>query len=305
MMEEIIDIDIDKDTQSYYTRLICIINIVVAAIALPLASIVLLCVRSILKSNSATSLRLVLVVLCLDIITCFTFIVLSIPVLIQRDFLEYYPIACSFSYFFYDGSILLSLWFLAIVSLERFFYIVLEIHISLFKWSIIMCTLLSVVAIIGIYSEIDDTIKVMPLTSYCFVSVRDTQGRINLLILIILNWVSFIITIVSYVSVLILTVKTKWITKITDPAQLKTFNSEMNKVIIRLLLILAFYLLTNGYETYLATWSIITNIERSQKGDYIATSMQNFNPLINCILLLLINKDVGISLFNWIKDIKS
>lgn len=285
--------EIDVDLESYYIKIICIINLIVAIIALPLSSLILSSARSILSSNSVVSIRLTLVVLCLDILSCLTYIILSIALLLRNDFLDYSPLACNLSFFFYIGSIFLSIWFLAVISLERFLYIVLDISISLLTWLLVMTVLLIILVIIGFYSFFNSIIKVMPLKTYCFLSPVDNLGYINLIVISILNWASVIIVAFSYTSILIITIKTKLKTRLSLLVQLKKLNSQLNIAIIRLLLILCFYLLTNSYEAYLESWSILTRLDRSKIEDFISAAIQNFNPLVNCILVLLINKDAN------------
>jgi hypothetical protein len=295
---------IDEMLQNYYTKIICIINLTVAIIALPVASSILFSAKSILKTNKTTSLRLILVVISLDVISCLAFITLSISVLIKIDFLTTYPIACKISYFFYDVSILLSLWFLALISLERYLHIVLEVYIPIIIWYIIMGVLLSLITSIGIYTIYINKLEVMPLATYCFLSTTDTPGHVNLMIISIINWISVIIVLFSYVSILILTLKTKLLTKSRNSSQLRRFHKQLNIALLKVVLILSFYLLTNSYETYLELWSTITRMDRSQTEDFLATALQNFNPLINCILLLLINKDISDTLVNWAIQVK-
>jgi hypothetical protein len=133
----------------------------------------------------------------------------------------------------------------------------------------------------------------MPLKTYCFLSPVDNLGYINLIVISILNWASVIIVAFSYTSILIITIKTKLKTRLSLLVQLKKLNSQLNIAIIRLLLILCFYLLTNSYEAYLESWSILTRLDRSKIEDFISAAIQNFNPLVNCILVLLINKDAN------------
>jgi uncharacterized protein YsxB (DUF464 family) len=166
-----------------------------------------------------------------------------------------------------------------------------------------MGTLLTTIIVIGVLSVISNNFDVMPLGTYCFISSTLIEGQVSLMVISILNWISVITVLISYISILLVAIKTKFATKLSIQAQLKS-NSELNIAIMRVLLILGFYLLTNSYETYLELWSIITKMDRSQESDFIATVLQNFNPLVNCILLLLINNDVSTSLVTWVKDIK-
>jgi hypothetical protein len=285
---------IDLSLKNYYTRITCSINLCVGICALPLASLILVSAKKVLKSNKTTSLRLILIVLCLDIISCFSYIVISISVLAKIDFIAKFPVACTLSYFFFDGSILLSLWFLALVSLERYFHIVLEIQVRPVIWYVIMILLFVIILFVGIFSIATDTFVVMPMAAYCFLSAEDARGHINLLIISVLNWISVLIVLFSYTSILIYTLKIRYLAK--SPVinqELKAFHNQLNLTIIKVILILSFYLLTNSYETYLEVWATITKMDRDQQADFIANALQNFNPLINCILLLLINRDIS------------
>jgi hypothetical protein len=273
-----------------FTKQMSIINLTIGLLALPLTILIILSSIPLLRKNSYTNIRLLLVVVGMDLVTCLTFIVGSILTLVDEDFFLTYDIACKIDYFFYDGSILSSTWLLAIVGLERFFNICMQKKFSLKLWYSMVGVLLLFFTGTGVYGLITNSIQPVPMNTYCFVAPSHNEGNKILLVLSIFNWISLITVIVSYTSISLYTYKVNRSTLSHVNQSLKSaLKQKYQKTFVKVIALLIFFIITNGYETYLELREFITKSDRSPYEDIVATSIQNLNPLINSILLIAIN----------------
>ncbi|KXN67684.1 hypothetical protein CONCODRAFT_72795 [Conidiobolus coronatus NRRL 28638] len=281
-----------------YTLALDIVNLFIGAVGLPITLLIGISMLPLLKSNQTTNIRLVFVVLIIDLVTCVTLILETIASFIRPDYLTAYPALCNLAHLVAGGSTFCSIWFLAIVSFERYCHIVLEKRVKNFVWYGLM-TLVSLMYIgVSIYSMIANSIKTNLLGVYCFVSAELTEGKVLFYIVTILNLTSILTVIFSYVSIALVTLKMKKRAKMTNPEQIKDFNNAITVAFLKIFVIVVFYLITNCCETYLQIYEIITGNTRSDLVDVISTSLINSNPIVNSILLLLINKEVGVRFYD-------
>jgi hypothetical protein len=281
-----------------YTLALDIVNLFIGAVGLPITILIGISMLPLLKSNQTTNIRLVFVVLVIDLITCFTLILETIASFLNPTYLTDYPALCNLAHLVAGGSTFCSIWFLAIVSFERYCHIVLEKRVKNFVWYGLMAIVSLMYICISIYSMVADSIRTNSLGVYCFVSAELMQGKILFYVVTILNLSSILTVIFSYISIALVTLKMKKRAKMTNPEQIKDFNNAITVAFLKIFVIVIFYLITNCCETYLQIYEIITGNTRTDLVDVISTSLINSNPIVNSILLLLINKEVGVRFYD-------
>ncbi|KXN67687.1 family A G protein-coupled receptor-like protein [Conidiobolus coronatus NRRL 28638] len=249
--------------------------------------------RPLLKSNQTTNIRLVLIVLIVDLITCGTLLIEAIAGFIRPDYLFEVPTLCKLAHLFAGGSTFCSIWFLAIVSFERYTHIVLEKTLKNIFWYLIMGVVSCFYIGTSIYSMVEDSIRPNELGVYCFVDSKKAEGKVLFYIVTILNITSIITVVFSYISIAKATLKMKNKAKVSNPERVTDLDRTVTLAFLKIFGIVAFYLITNTFETYLQVYEIFTDSKRSPMMDVISTALINSNPVVNSILLLLINKEVG------------
>jgi hypothetical protein len=249
--------------------------------------------RPLLRSNQTTNIRLVLIVLIVDLITCGTLLIESIAGFIRPDYLFKVPMLCNLAHLFAGGSTFCSIWFLAIVSFERYTHIVLEKTLKNIYWYLIMVVVSCFYVGTSIYSMVADSIEPNKLGVYCFVRSDEPEGKVLFYIVTILNIVSILTVVFSYVSIAKTTLKMKNKAKVANPERVTDLDKTITMAFLKIFVIVAFYLITNSFETYLQVYEIFSKVQRGPLTDVISTALINSNPVVNSILLLLINKEVG------------
>ncbi|KXN67688.1 family A G protein-coupled receptor-like protein [Conidiobolus coronatus NRRL 28638] len=283
-------------TDPEYTFILSIINLFIGLLGIVVISLILISTRSILKENSTTNLRLVIIVLIVDFITCWTLLLGGLSTAIKPDFFFEFPKICVLGHFIAGGSTFCSIWFLALISFERFCLICLDYKVSNSVWYTMIASLLSLYCGMGIYSLFKNSIEPVTLGVYCFVSPEHSEGLIILFMVCILNCISLLTVLISYLGIGYITLSfTKQQYKFSEnKREFTQFKKTLYLAFIKIFLIVTFYLITNSFETYLELLELIKKSNRSHKADLIAAALTNSNPLVNALLLLLINKDVGV-----------
>jgi hypothetical protein len=282
-------------TDPGYTQILSIINLFIGLLGIVVISLILISTRSILKENSTTNIRLVVIVLVVDFITCWTLLLGGLTTAIKPDFLFEFPKICVLGHFIAGGSTFCSIWFLALISFERFCLICLDYRVPNSVWFTMIFSLLSLYFGMGVYSFFKDSIEPVTLGVYCFVSPEHPEGLIILFMVCILNCISLITVLFSYLGIGYITLSfTNQQSKFSqNKREFSQFKRTLYLAFIKIFLIVTFYLLTNSFETYLELLELIKKSDRSHRADLIAAALTNSNPLVNALLLLLINKDVG------------
>jgi hypothetical protein len=275
-----------------YTVILCCVNLLIGLVGIFIISLIFISIRELIRSSN-TTIKLVQIVLVVDFITCWTLILGPISTFIKPLFLFDFPVFCKLGHFIAGGSTFCSIWFLAIISLERFFLIVMDYKVPNKAWYTVVASLIILYTGMGIYCVFKDSIEPVALGVYCFVSPEHPEGLVLLYIVCIFNIISLLTVLISYICIAYKTLKFKNLSKIRTEGEVKEFQKAMQNACIKIIIIVTFYVLTNSFETYLELFELITKKNRSPLADLVAACLTNSNPLINAVLLLLINKDVG------------
>jgi hypothetical protein len=200
---------------------------------------------------------------------------------------------CQVDYFFFIGSLFLSVWLLAVVSIER--VIVVIFHRKL-TWPAVLSLIIfffSYYLFTFIYGLLTDAIKPSKLWNYCFINAESKAGYAILSMISILSTLTIFIVAISYISIGIYVLKVSLGIRNKTIQSSNTASKNIKKVFIRMMLTVIAYMITNSFEIGLELREISILQERTPLEELVCSVMQNFNVMVNSTIILISNEQVS------------
>jgi hypothetical protein len=269
----------------YYIPL-AIIFIIFGIIGISLTFILLISCWNLIKKFKKSNLKISLIILVSDLLTSLSFFILGIMALSNGKLLAQSRAFCSIMDLFYIGSTYISIWLVALMSLERGLIIIHGITLPSSVWISLMTFEFLYYYTINLISIGYHEIGLAHLAIYCMSTPVNMLGYLTICSYALLFVISFSLVIYSYIGIAIIQRKRAWndIRELHIPKSIALDQSTrtMSKVILLLVL----YLLANSLELFNTILEIYTRKTRPVLLDFISTCLMNFNPIINSLLLI-------------------
>ncbi|KXN65060.1 family A G protein-coupled receptor-like protein [Conidiobolus coronatus NRRL 28638] len=269
----------------YYIPL-AVIFVIFGIIGISLTLILFISCYNIIKKFKKSNLKISLIILVSDLLTSVSFLILGLSALLNGRTLAESRAFCSVMDLFYIGSTYISIWLVALMSLERGLIIIHGITLPSSVWISLMAFEFLYYYVINLISIGFYEIGLANLAIYCMSTPVNLLGYLTICSYALLFIISFSLVIYSYIGIAIIQRKRAWndIRELHIPKTIALDQSTrtMGKVILLLVL----YLLANSLELFNTILEIYTHKTRSVLLDFISTCFMNFNPIINSLLLI-------------------
>jgi hypothetical protein len=193
------------------------------------------------------------------------------------------------------GSIL-SMLYTALLSMERGLLIIHNTSLPIWVWLLAMAIDFAGLLVFNLISINLDHMGLAELAIYCMVNPEYITGYITLIWYFAVMSVGLLMVCYSYVGIAIVQRRKAW----QDIRELNVNKDETlkqaNKIIYKVLFLLILYLACNLTEIINTVCELITGETRSATADFVSIVMLNFNPKINCLILIHFYEPIKISL---------
>jgi hypothetical protein len=266
--------------------------LVVGSLQLPLTLMLLISSFKLIFKKFTSNLTIGTCVLIIDFINVCS--ILSIGLLSQIDgyYLPNHQLLCDFNAIIYVGSVYISSWYVALLSLERGLLLIHKVKLSLKFWITAIIIEFFYFMICNLVTIVNGEMQIMMLAVYCLGNPEVIFGYFTIVSYAVMMWLNVIIVCYSYTGIAITQ-------RLFCYSQIRELNldkkeaiKENNILIGKVLIILTLYLLTNTFELANTTMELITGVTRLPICDLISTILISLNPLVNSILLLHFQKDI-------------
>jgi hypothetical protein len=240
--------------------------------------------------NCHADTQLCAIVSVTDIIVCFCSLFRAIFTKFPYNLIEIHHSWCTFDILTGSQFSLISGYFLAVMSIERFLLICLNIKLSIYIWYFILALAVLpqyITAIIAAYAGLAIVVK---MKVYC-TFVPKGSGYIVYFIINIMFIISVISVLFSYIGIMIVKYK-QCLNQLNLNIPKEKVYRECRSTIFKSLLYIILYLIIFSGKIYSLAYEMITGIKRTILMDTIATCLIACSSFINAVILLYMNQEV-------------
>ncbi|KXN66930.1 hypothetical protein CONCODRAFT_11098 [Conidiobolus coronatus NRRL 28638] len=212
---------------------------------------------------------------------------------------------CQVDYFFFIGSVFLSVWLLAVVSIERVIVVIFHRKPTWLFLSSLILFFAIFYLFTFIYGLLTDTIKPSRLWNYCFITAESKAGGVILSMISILSTLTILIVIISYTSIAIYVLKVNLDVRNKTTEYGNGSSKNIRRAFIRMILTVIAYIITNSFEIGLELREISVLQERSLLEELICSVMQMFNVMVNSTIILISNEQASENFWKLVRFWKS
>ncbi|KXN64679.1 hypothetical protein CONCODRAFT_14125 [Conidiobolus coronatus NRRL 28638] len=248
------------------------------------------------KKCRSPHLKISFAILILDFILCLVMIVMGISANVNGKYLATHTWFCGFVDIFYIGSTYISIWYVALMSLERGLLIIHKISFPLWLWIAIMISEVMIFLVLNIFSISFNQMGLAELAIYCISTPDRPTGYITIIWYFAMMCINLLIVTYSYTGIAIMQRRRAW----KDIRELNMDKNDTlrraNSIIKKVLFLLFLFLACNMLEIINTVIELSTSKARSAAADFASIMMLNCNPIINCIILIQFHESIKISL---------
>jgi hypothetical protein len=266
--------------------------LVVGGLQLPLTLMLVISSFKLIFKKFTPNLTIGIWILIIDFINICTIFSIGLLSLIDGYYLPNHQLLCDFNAIIYLGSVYISSWYVALLSLERGLLLIHKVKLNLKFWIVVMVIEFFYFMICNLVTIANGEMELMTLAVYCLGNPDTLFGYFTIISYAVMMWLSTIIVCYSYIGIAI-TQRLFCYKQIRELSLDKKGAIKENNIIIgKVLIILILYLLTNTFELVNTTMELITGVTRLPICDLISTILIAWNPLLNSMLLLHFQKDI-------------
>jgi hypothetical protein len=257
-----------------------------------------------LKKASHTDFKLSMIVVVTDIFVSSGLFIRAVIGMLPYHLFEISKEWCTFDYFYTALLLVLSGYSLAIMSLERFFLICLDIQFPFYFWVVlILLTWLPpyIYSFIIIGSE-NVFIIVGKTKTACTAGAAGMAYGLFILILI-LFFLSFGCVIVSYVGIMVVKVK-QCLNQLRMNVPKDQVYSDLRSTLIKSIVYISIYVMTFSSKLFIVVYELFIGKKRTIEMDAISNCMVSCSVIANPLVLLYMHNDTRETFFAFIQSIK-
>jgi hypothetical protein len=248
------------------------------------------------KKSSSPHLKISFAILILDSILSLVMIIMGISAKVNGKYLATHTWFCGIVDIFYIGSTYISIWYVALMSLERGLLIIHKISFPVWLWVGIMISEVIIFLIINIISISFNQMGLAELAIYCMSTPDQPIGYVTIMWYFAMMCMSLLLVIYSYTGIAVMQRQRAW----KDIRELNMDKNDTlrkaNNIIRKVLILLFLFLACNMLEIINTIIELTTGKVRSAAADFASIVMINFNPIINCIILIQFHESIKLSL---------
>ncbi|KXN66209.1 hypothetical protein CONCODRAFT_11998 [Conidiobolus coronatus NRRL 28638] len=255
-----------------------------------------------LTKNSHVDIKLCAIVAAADVLTCLCLIFRSIFSKFPYDIFEVHHAWCTFDALVTAQLTIFSSYFLAIMSIERFLLICLNISLSIYIWYTILAIGVFPYYISACISAYYGLATLTAAKIYCSFTPQG-PAHVTFLLINILFYLSLFLVIFSYIGIMIMKYK-QCLNQLNLNIPKEQVYRECRSTIFKSFLYIILYLLVFSGKIYSVTYIIITGKPRTMLMDIIATCLVSFSSFVNAVILLYMNQEVRKSFMELMYKVK-
>jgi hypothetical protein len=237
-----------------------------------------------------------------DIIVCFCSLFRAIFTKFPYNLIETHYGWCTFDLLSGSQFNLISGYFLAIMSVERFLLICFNIQLSIYIWYTILVLATLPQYIAASVSAYYGLAMIVKIKVYCTVMSK-SSGYIVFIIINSMFVLSVISVLFSYIGIVIVKYKQCLNQLSLNIPKTQVYN-ECRSTLSKSFLYIILYLLIFSGKIYSITFELITGQKRTILMDTIATCLIACSSFINAVILLYMNQEVRISFIGLISKLR-
>jgi hypothetical protein len=290
-----------KDLEIYNARgvlsyVLAYLYIIEGGLGMFITILVLITNYQTLKKSRSPTLKISFAILITDVVFCTMLLLMGVTANINGKYIASHSWLCGLCDIFYMGSKYISIWYVTLLSLERGLLIVYKITFPIWFWLGVMAAELLGFLILNIISISLNQMGLAELAISCMSTPDYTAGYVTIVWYNIMMVFSLIVAISSYIGIGVAQRKKAW----KDIKDLHMDKEETlkqaNRTVKRVLILLFLYLACNSIEIINIAYEFFTGYTRSAEADFAAIVMINFNPTVNCVILISFHEHIKSSL---------
>jgi hypothetical protein len=290
-----------KDLEIYNARgilsyVLSYLYIIEGAVGMFITILVLITNYQTLKKSKSATLKISLGILITDVIFCTMLLLMGVTANINGEYIASHSWLCGLYDIFYMGSKYISIWYVTLLSLERGLLIIYKFSIPLWFWLGVMAAELLGFLILNIISISLNQMGLAELAISCMSSPNYPAGYATIVWYNIMMVFSLVVAMSSYIGIAVAQRMKAW--KDIRELHMDKENTlkQANRTVKRVLILLFLYLACNLIEIINIAYEFFTGYTRSGAADFAAIVMINFNPTINCVILVSFHEHIKSSL---------
>jgi hypothetical protein len=209
---------------------------------------------------------------------------------------------CVFDWFWNAHSLLFSGFALSILSAQRVLVIIFNRRLSIWFWIVILLILIFAVWGLGVYLIVNNNIQLSIIGVLCVLR-NNAITKPYYLTLIISTISTYLITIISYLSIIIFSCK-QCLNQLNLNIDKQTVYRECRGIIFRSLLFLISYMLIYSGRIYTWLYEYSTGIPRTWTMEYVSIILVSSSVVVNCLTVLYMHKDINNELIKYLFKLK-
>jgi hypothetical protein len=283
----------------YLTEPLKYLSLGFGLIGLSLNLIIIISLKQLVQKRINSHLLICIAILVIDIILCLSNIIIGISGLLNDQYIVFNEWFCNLQLLLYIGGNYISVWYVGLLSLERGLLIIHQISLPRTFWLVVMGIELLIFLVINIIAITNNKVGLATLAVYCVIKYDLDLGQVATYLYFSLIVLSVLITIYSYIGIAIVQRRRAW----KDIRELNLDKDDTlkgaNRTIIKVLALLALYLITNGCDMVNSAIEIAFNIERTIQTNFVAICLLNCNPIVNSIVLVQFHESVKLAVLKF------
>jgi hypothetical protein len=292
-----------NDSNKVYANALRNIYFVLSICGLAFSSMLLIILGKKLKKNSHSDTILTIITVSIDYIACFGLLFRAIFTQYPYNILQVHFNWCAFDWFLNTNSLSFSGISLGILSAQRVLVIIFNRRLGIWVWINILLIPIFIIWGLGIYLIVHDNINLSIIKVLCVPKINVITKPFYLT-LITFTLSAYVITIISYISIIIFSCK-QCLKQLNLNVDKQVVYRECRGIIFRSLLFLISYMLIYSGRIYTWIYEYSTGKPRTWTMEYVSIIQVSSCVVVNCLTVLYMHKDINNDLLNFLFKLKS
>jgi hypothetical protein len=219
------------------------------------------------------------------------------------NILKEHPGWCSYDTLINAVFLSFSGFILSIVSIQRMLIIVFNLRINIWVWLFISILISFAIWGQGIYQIINGNIQLSSTEVFCY-GKNNTMGKPIFLTLAVFTLVTYFLTIISYISIIIFSCK-QCLKQLDLNLDKSVVYKECRVIVFKSLLFLIPYMLIYSGRLYCWLYEFSTGTPRTFNMEYVSIILISSCVVVNCLTILYMNNNVNKDFINFLKKFRS
>jgi hypothetical protein len=280
-----------NDPTGIYIKTLRYIFLVCSIIGLIFSSILIYILTKRLRQSRHTDIILTIIAVIVDSIASGGLLFRSIFTIFPYNVLTVHFNWCAYDNLVHTMTLVYSGYILGVLSLERMMLIVFNIKISIYIWLFLAGSLYLIPAIQIMYNIATGDVIQSPIGLVCVAKLIPSTKTFYLT-LFIFSDITYIVTIISYIAIIIFSCK-QCLNQLNLNMEKAVVFKQCRMIIFKSLFFLIPYMVMYSGKIYCWFYELSTGLRRTWKMEYYATLLSALTVIINCLTVLYMNKQVN------------